>query len=250
VRTIAVANQKGGVGKTTLALCLAAALAKRGQRVLLVDLDPQAGATKILGIDTRERPSMADLMLSGDDHSIREVVTATEWGFDLAPSEITLARKDLQRQAGDDLILRAALQAEPLDYTAVLVDCPPQLGGLTINALAAAGDLLLITEPSYIAQTGVADLLETRDIIRRRLNPDLSLAGVVINLVDHTREAKLRIDETIEYFGDAVWDPLVPRRVVIKEALAKGIPLHHPAAGRDAREVVPIFEQLSRRIVA
>lgn len=251
-KVYAIANQKGGVGKTTVALCLAAALQQRSQRVLIVDLDPQAGATKVLDVDpsATDQPTMADLMLAETDHPIAEAVCPTDWGIDLAPSEIGLARKENERQPGDDLILRGAMQAEPLDYDVVLIDCPPQLGSLTVNALAAAGHLVLITEPSFVAQTGVGDLLETRDVIRRRLNPELQLAGVVVNLADHTREAKLRLQETAEFFGEALWEPPVPRRAVVREALAKGLPLHHPRAGRAAPDVTPVFEQLSRRIAA
>ncbi len=249
LRIFAVANQKGGVGKTTMTLCLAAALAQRGERVLVVDMDPQAGATKILGIDTSARPTLADLLLANEEHPIAEVVQPTDWGIDLAPSEITLAHKEQQRRPGDELLLRLALAAEPLDHAAVLIDCPPQLGALTINALAAATDLLLVTEPSFVAQTGLGDLLETHDIIRRRLNTQLQVGGVIINLVDHTRETRLRIAETEEFFGDhLVWQPHVPRRVVIKEALAKGVPVSE--AGRDGQEVAAVFEELSKRIIA
>lgn len=249
MQVVAVANQKGGVGKTTVTVCLAGALAHRGLRVLVIDLDPQAGATKVLGIDASEQPSMADLMLAGEDHSVREAVTTTTWGLDLAPSEIALARKEMQREAGDDLLLRAAIEAEALDYDAVLVDCPPQLGVITVNALAAADRLLLVTEPSYVAQTGVADLLETLGVVQRRLNLGLELGGVVVDMADRTREARLRMQETLDYFGsEAVWEPAIPRRAAIRETLGRGLPLHSPQARRDARKLAGLFDQLSERV--
>ncbi len=137
MRIYAFANQKGGVGKTTVALCVGAALVERGQRTLLVDLDPQGTATKVLGIDTSQLPSMADLLLTGGGHKIGEVIQETSWGLDIAPAEIALARREQGRELGDEFLLREAHDGCP-DYDHVFIDCPPSLSLLTVNALAAA----------------------------------------------------------------------------------------------------------------
>jgi chromosome partitioning protein len=251
MRTYAIANQKGGVGKTTVALGLASALGHRGRKVLLVDLDPQAGATKLLGLDTSDpdRRTLADLLLAGEDHPIGAVTAAGPWGFDVAASELKLARVELQRRPGDDLALRSALALEPLDYDAVLIDCPPQLGTLTTNGLAAATDLVIVTEPSYVAQAGLVDLLEVRDMVRRRLNRDLQLAGVVLNLVDNTRESRGRADEVLREFGPQAWEPFVPRRAAIRETFGDGRSLYDPASSREAHAAGEVFLALSHHLV-
>jgi chromosome partitioning protein len=244
----AIANQKGGVGKTTVAVCLAAALGHQGHKVLLVDMDPQAGATKLLGVDPTQQLSMADLLLAGEDHPISTVAAPVEgWSLDLAPSELSLARKETQREAGDELLLRAALTVEAPGYDVVLIDCPPQLGALTVNALAAADRLLLITEPSYVAQTGVADLLETLQLVQRRLAPTLEIAGVIVNMTDRTREARTRAAEVTEHFGEQlVWSPAIPRRAPIRETLGQGVPLHH--GPREARDLAGLFADLAQKV--
>lgn len=246
---ISVANQKGGVGKTTLATSLAAALVDDGRKALLVDLDPQANATRILGVDTAELPTMADLMLTDESgHQLREVVVATEWGVDLAPSEATLARRDLQRgDWGDEAILRDTL-TEGLDgYDAILIDCPPHLGLLTVNALTASHQLLLVTDPAIDALAGLSRLQETADTIRTRYNPELRVAGVAVNKADRTRVGRARLREVREHFGDDQVLGVIPARAVMREALERGIPLHQ--AGRSARPLADTVRTIARRLV-
>lgn len=243
---VAVANQKGGVGKTTVTLGLAAALAEAGRSVLVVDLDPQASVTKVLGADP-SRPSMADLLLDGAGHSVDEIVQSTDWGVVVAPSEIALARREQQRQLGDEYLLAEALNQG--DYEVVLIDCPPSLGVLTINGLVAATHVLVVTEPSFVALAGVADLLETVEIIRRRYNTGLEMAGVVVNQVDGTTEAANRTGEVTAYFGEELlWRPYVPRRTALREALAKGVPPRALGRRRGAEEIADIFQALAGNI--
>jgi hypothetical protein len=151
------ANQKGGVGKTTISLGIAAALAERGARVVVIDLDPQASATKVLGVDVEERCTMADALLEPDRYAVAHTVARTEWGFDVAPAEMALASRESRRSAVDEFVLRRRLETVS-GYDVALVDCPPSLGVMTVNALSAASRLVLVTEPSFLALQGIFDV--------------------------------------------------------------------------------------------
>lgn len=251
----ALANQKGGVGKTTLTLLLGAELAHAGQRVLVVDCDPQASATHALGIDAREAMSVADVMLEPKRFALAEAIQPTSWGLDLAPSEIALARKEAQRTVADEHVLSRQLRAVS-GYDVVLLDCPPSLGSLTVNALTAADRLVIVTEPGLLALQGMSDLLETVDVIQQDLNPALEVAGVIINLADRTSVAIDRVREVREFFGDAqVWEPVVPRWVIAREAIEEGRPLRElakTARGRErhADDLVGVLERLAERMVS
>ena len=191
------ANQKGGVGKTTVTLGVAAELAARGGRVLVIDLDAQASATKLLGVEVGERCSMADVMLEPDRYPLRDAIAATDWGFDVAPSETALASRESRRATADEFVLRRQLEGVA-GYDVVLIDCPPSLGVLTLNALAAASELVVVTEPSFLALQGIGELLETQELVRAHYNGGLRLAGVVVNRVERTVEHRAGLAEIIE----------------------------------------------------
>jgi chromosome partitioning protein len=245
----AIANQKGGVGKTTVTLGLAGELARREARTLLLDLDPQASATKVLGIGVEERPTVADAMLEPDRFAIDDAVVTTGWGFDLAPAETALASRESRRAAGDEFVLRR--QLERVDrYEAILVDCPPSLGLLTLNALVAASRLVVVTEPSFLALQGLKELLETYELVREHYNRELVLVGVIVNRWDRTVEQRRSTAEIERYFGDGVaWKPYVPKRTVLQDAARHGVPVHR-SIGHNARDVARAFAELAGRLEA
>jgi chromosome partitioning protein len=245
--TYVFANQKGGVGKTTVTLGIAAELAARGRRVLLIDLDAQASATKVVGIDLDGQSTMADVMLEPNRYALRDAIATTGWGFDLAPSETALASRESRRSTADEFVLRRQLGGCS-EYEVVLVDCPPSLGVLTLNALAAASHLVVVTEPSFLALQGIEELLETRDLVCAHYNPELALAGVVVNRVERTVEHRLGLAEITSFFGpDLVWAPALPKRTVLQDAVRRGRPLWD-LRGRAAHELSTEFRALADRI--
>lgn len=245
--TYVFANQKGGVGKTTVTLGVAAALARAGARVLLVDLDPQASATRVLGIDVEERCTMADALLEPERYVLADVIVRTEWGFDAAPAETALASRESRRSTADEFLLRDQLD-RVTGYDVVLVDCPPSLGVLTLNALAVGSHLVLVTEPSFLALQGIDELLETRDLVHAHYNRRLALAGVIVNRVERTVEHRAGEAEIAAYFGpELVWSPHLPKRTALQEAARRGVPMTE-LGSRAARELGDGFAQLARRI--
>jgi chromosome partitioning protein len=245
--TYVFANQKGGVGKTTVTLGVAVALAARDARVLLIDLDPQASATKVLGVDTQERCTMADALLEPHRYSVSDAITRGRWGFDVAPAEMALASREARRSTADEFVLRNQLDRVTA-YDVVLVDCPPSLGVLTLNALAAASHLVLVTEPSFLALQGIDELLETRDLVQAHYNSGLTLAGVIVNRVERTVEHCSGQAEIASYFGpELVWSPHLPKRTMLQEGARRGVPLADLGSPA-ARELSDGFAELAGRI--
>jgi chromosome partitioning protein len=248
VETYAIANQKGGVGKTTITLALASELARGGAAVHVVDLDPQASATKVLGVDIENRPTVADVMLDPERFALADVLVGTDWGFELAPAETALASRESRRATADEFILRRQLQGLEASGL-VLIDCPPSLGLLTINALTAASQLIVVTEPSFLALQGISELLDTYDLVREHYNRGLELAGVIVNRWERTIEHRCSVAEIERYFGDGLaWRPYVPKRTVLQDAARHAVPIHRigTAAGREVRDAL---ESLTARMV-
>jgi chromosome partitioning protein len=243
----AFANQKGGVGKTTVTLGVGAALAGSGRRVLLIDLDPQASATKVLGVDVEERCTVADTMLEPKRFPLERAIVETSWGFDLAPAETALASREARRATADEFVLRDQL-ASVGDYDAVLIDCPPSLGVLTLNALTAATHLVLVTEPSFLALQGIEELLRTRDLVQAHYNSRLKLSGVIVNRVERTVEHRGGLAELLAYFGEElIWLPHLPKRTVLQEGARRGV--SHDALGTAAaRELSHAFAQFAEQV--
>jgi chromosome partitioning protein len=235
---LAVANQKGGVGKTTTAVNLGASIADAGYRTLLADLDPQCNATVALGIRKDVSPNVYDC-LSGElalgDAAIRTGVP----NLDLAPStpELAGANVELPRIAGSETILRERLGPVREQYLFTLLDCPPSLGPLTVNALVAADKVIVPVQTEYFALEGLAQLLDTLSLIQRELNPRLTVAGMILTMHDgRTRLARDVEREVREHFPELVFDTVIPRNVRLGEAPSFGVPVirHAPHSAGSA----------------
>ena len=224
-RIIAVANQKGGVGKTTTVVSLATALAELGERVLAVDLDPQAGLTFSLGLDPEDLELSAHHVLSAGV-SARDVIVATDDGVWLLPATLDLASTEAALFAmsiGREHVLRRALASVSADYDTILLDCSPSLGVITINALTAADEVLIPLQCETLSHRGVGQLLQTVDMVRDLTNPKLRVIGVLPTLFDgRTLHARSVLTNINEAYDIAVLDPPIARSIRFAEAPAVG----------------------------
>jgi chromosome partitioning protein len=228
-RVVAVANQKGGVGKTTTTINLGAALAEQGRRVLLVDFDPQGALSVGLGIQPHDIDSTVYNLLMERNITARDVLFKTQVdGMDLLPSNIDLSGAEVQlvHEVGREYVLGGVLEPIIPDYDVVMIDCQPSLGLLTINALACAHGVLIPLECEYFAMRGVALLMETIDKVSRRLNQDLEIDGLLATMYDsrtlHTREVLANI---VNGFGDKVFHTVINRTVRFPDATVAGEPI-------------------------
>ena len=234
---VAVLNQKGGVGKTTVVLGLASAAAAASRAVLVVDMDPQSATSWALGIDVgADQPTTADVL----DRTPLDAATVTSpWSpsIDVVPAT---QRLQAHEDAKPGRLARALRRADLARYDAVLVDCPPSLGSLTVNALSAARHALVVVEPSSLGLRGIGGVAEVVDSVWDAKNPDLELSGVILNRVpSRSREAARRTEELARIVGRSViWSPPIPQRVVISEAVGARRPIHgyghRSAAASDA----------------
>jgi len=236
---LAVANQKGGVGKTTTAVNLGASIADAGYPTLLVDLDPQCNATVALGLPKEGGPNVYDC-LSGDLNLTAAAVPSGIDGLDVVPStpDLAGANVELPRIAGSETLLRERLATARDRFPYLVLDCPPSLGLLTLNALVAADAVLIPLHCEYFALEGLAGLLDTLTLIQREMNPRLTVAGMLLTLHDgRTRLARDVEREVRDHFPSLVFDTVIPRNVRIGEAPSFGQPvIHHDphCAGSDA----------------
>jgi len=227
-RVIAIANQKGGVGKTTTTVNLGAALAELGFRVLVLDLDPQGNATTGLGLNPRDvEGSVYDVLLS--DATLNDIIEPTNLkNLFVAPATIDLAGAEIELVPvmSRELRLKKAIDAVRDDYDIVMIDCPPSLGLLTVNGLAASDDVIVPIQCEYYALEGLGQLLRNVGLVQANLNPSLDVRGIVLTMYDaRTKLADQVVSEVRAYFGEKVYETVVPRTVRLSEAPSFGQPI-------------------------
>jgi chromosome partitioning protein len=230
-KAIAIFNQKGGVGKTTTNINLAACLAIRGKKVLVLDIDPQGNTTSGLGVSKRDLEVTTHEILIDDDHHPEEAIIPTGIeNLDIMPASVQLAGAEVEliNIAGRERRLKMAIDVLKPKYDYIFVDCPPSLGILTINALTAVDSVLIPIQCEFYALEGVSQLMSTIEIVRQNMNPDLKIEGVILSMFDGRTNLSIQVVEEVKrFFGEKVYATVIPRNVRLAEAPSHGIPVIH-----------------------
>ena len=247
-KIIAIANQKGGVGKTTTAVNLCCALKMKGKRVLLLDCDPQGNSSSGMGVDKHSTPSAYELITKTAD--ILDCIRKTPYG-DVIPSnkELSGATVELVNKVRREYVLKDALQLVYNDYDYIFIDCPPSLELLTLNALVAADSVLIPMQCEYYALEGIADLMTTIKLCNKRLNPSLKIQGIVLTMYDSRTNLTQQVAfELKEYFGGKVYETVIPRSVRISEAPSHGKPgVAYDKIGKGSRAYMRLAEEFLKK---
>ncbi|MBI4695092.1 MAG: ParA family protein [Gammaproteobacteria bacterium] len=250
-KVFAIANQKGGVGKTTTSVNLAASLAATKRSVLLVDLDPQGNATMGSGVDKRTLERSSYEVLMAEASLAESIVRLPNIGYDLLPAngDLTGAEVGLIEELGRELRLRHALAAPGVDYAYVIIDCPPSLNMLTVNALVAADAVIIPTQCEYYALEGLSALLDTVEKIRKILNPNLKVEGFLRTMFDPRNNLANQVSQQLlKHFGEKVYRTVIPRNVRLAEAPSHGLPaLLYDKASSGAVAYLALAGEMLRR---
>ncbi|UCH49450.1 MAG: ParA family protein [Betaproteobacteria bacterium] len=250
-RILAVANQKGGVGKTTTSINLAAGLSRAGQRVLLVDLDPQGNATMGSGIDKRASRATVYEVLLGDSDIETARIRCENGGFDLVPANQELAGAEVELVAMErrENRLKEALAEVESEYDYILVDCPPALNLLTVNGLTAAHAVMIPMQCEYYALEGLSDLVQTIKKVRNHLNPKLEIEGLLRTMYDSRNTLSQQVSDQLQkHFGAKVYRTIIPRNVRLAEAPSHGLPaIHFDKSSKGALAYLSLTDEILRQ---
>lgn len=223
MKTIAFTNQKGGVGKTTSTINVGAGLAREGFQVLLVDLDPQANLTYSLRLSSNRLENSIYNVLKGDIEAEEAIINHN--GFDIMPSSIDLSGAEMEfaNEPAREMLLKNKLNTLSKDYDYILIDCPPNLGLLTLNAFTAVKEIFIVLQSEYLALHGLSKLMDVIQIVKERLNPEIEISGIICTLFDGRKNLNNEVvDHIKDYFGDKVFDTIIRDNVALAEA-----PSHH-----------------------
>ena len=228
-KAIAIFNQKGGVGKTTTNINLSACLATQGKKVLVVDIDPQGNTTSGIGITKRTLKETLYDVLINDEYDVKKAILKTKTkNLDLLPASVDLAGAEIElvNIEGREARLKKAIDKIRPDYDFIFIDCPPSLGLLTINSLTAVDSVLIPIQCEFYALEGVSQLVSTIELVKKSMNPDLKISGVILSMFDGRTNLSLQVvNEVKKHFGELVFSTVIPRNVRLAEAPSYGLPI-------------------------
>ena len=251
-KIIAFANQKGGVGKTTSAVNIAASLGIMGKKTLIVDLDPQGNATSGVGIPKRSLKGTVKEVLTGET-DIKQVILSTNYqNLSIVPTNVTLsgAEFDLYNDEGSEYNLKDAFKSISADYDYIIIDCPPSLGMLTINAFVASDGILVPMQAEFYAVEGLSQLISTTKRIKKLYNEDLQIVGILITMYNKRLLLSMQVmDELQKYYPDKLFNTTISRNVKLSEAPGFGKPVfYHDKSSKGAKEYLEVAKELAQRL--